>query len=66
MTKIIVVSTENMQEIGVAFAGGLSPEEAQVMCTAAVRYFQEMAIEAEVERRLLALEVEQRLKEVKE
>jgi hypothetical protein len=65
MTKIVVLSTENAKDVSIMFAG-FSPLEAHAVATAAVGYFANLAIEAEVERRLLAVEANARLEEVKE
>ena len=55
MTQIIVLTTEagDLQNIGV-IAGDISPQQAQAMCLAAARHFQELVVEAEVQRRLAA------------
>jgi len=54
VAQIIVLNCEpeSPQNIGV-ISGDLSPDQAQSMCLAAARHFQELAMEAEIERRLL-------------
>ena len=56
MSNIIVLSSEadNPTAVGVT-SSDITPEQAQVMCLAAARHFQDLAIEAEVQRRMAAV-----------
>ena len=58
MTQIIVIATEGGVNVGITFAGDLTATQAVAVCGAAVRYFQEQAVEAEVLRRVSELEAE--------
>lgn len=58
MTKIVVLTSEEdaPQNIGVV-VGDVSAEQAQAMCLAAARHFADMAMEAEIERRVAEMQV---------
>ena len=55
MSNIIVLSSEDANPTAVGIThSGIAPEQAQVMCLAAARHFQDLAIEAEIQRRIAA------------
>ena len=51
MTKIIVLTADNNQ-VGITVSDGVTPQQALAVCAAAIRHFQELAMELEVQRRL--------------
>ena len=55
MTLILVLTTEpeNPAAVGITHSG-IAPDQAQAMCLAASRHFAELAIEAEIQRRVAA------------
>ncbi len=53
MATIVVLSTEDGQSVGVTHSE-LTPEQGIMLCSAAIRYFQEQKIEAEVQQRVQA------------
>ena len=58
MTQIIVIVTEGDGEIGVSAAGNILLDQAVAYCEAAARHFQELSIEAEIQRRVAALQTQ--------
>ena len=56
MTLILVLTTEpeNPAAVGITHSG-IAPDQAQAMCLAASRHFAELAIEAEIQRRIAAI-----------
>jgi len=58
VTQIIVIVTEGDGEIGVSAAGNILLDQAVAYCEAAARHFQELSIEAEIQRRVAALQTQ--------
>jgi len=56
LTLILVLTTEpeNPAAVGITHSG-IAPDQAQAMCLAASRHFAELAIEAEIQRRVAAI-----------
>jgi len=55
LTLILVLTseTDNPAAVGITHSD-IAPEQAQAMCLAASRHFAELAIEAEIQRRVAA------------
>ena len=55
LTQILVVASEDTEPTAVGIThSDIAPERAQAMCDAASRHFAELAIEAEIQRRIAA------------
>ena len=55
MTKIIVLTVEEEKgtpQVGINCSDGVVPQQALIVCEAAMRHFQEQVMEAEIQRRL--------------
>ena len=55
LTQILVLTSEDTEPTAVSIThSGIAPDQAQAMCQAASRHFAELAIEAEIQRRIAA------------
>ena len=58
MTQIVVITAEGDGKIVVSAAGNILLDQAVAYCEAAARHFRELSIEAEIQRRVAALQAE--------
>ena len=58
MTQIVVITAEGDGKIVVSAAGNILLDQAVAYCEAAARHFQEHSIEAEIQRRVAALQTQ--------